>query len=110
MKKFMLCIFVGLLFCSLNSAQADLNLEAVDGDWSNPTGGTDITYPTVLGYSYGNGSQDQIRWGIPHVQTGNGQKSGLGFTGIAAPAKTIVLGDAFAIGELVHFNNAINSG
>lgn len=81
-----------------------LTVKSVDGDWSNPVGGTDILYQTV-GVGYGNGSQDQIRWG---ESTGAGQ-SGLGFTGIANNTD-ITVGTPFEIGQLVHFNRPIGSG
>ena len=105
MKKLKICIVACLLLFSLNSAQADLTLNSVDGDWSNPVGGTDINYFNGVAVGYGNGSQDQIRWG---TSTGEGQ-SGLGFTGVA-DGTTIQEGTAFAIGQLVHFNRPIGSG
>jgi hypothetical protein len=106
MRKFVMCIFVGLLFCSLNSAQADLNVKSVSGTWSNPVGGTNINYYYDVDVSYGNTDEDQIRWGTPTT----GGQSGLGFTGIAPPDVPITLGTAFAIGQLAHFNEPISGG
>ena len=102
MKKLKICIVACLLLFSLNSAQADLTLNSVDGDWSNPVGATDPQYYDGETVAYGNLSQDQIRWG---TSTGQGQ-SGLGFTGIA-DSTTIPEGSPFAIGQLVHFNRPI---
>ena len=111
MKKFATCMIICLLLLSVNHAKADLMLTAVDGDWSNPVGpGTSITENVIYNTSatndvwvgYGNNSQDQIRWG-----TGSSGKSGLGFTGIAPPDSTVVIGNAFEIGQLAHINNAI---
>ena len=113
MKKCTTCMVICLLLLSVNHAKADLSLTAVDGVWSDPVGPpaalSTVSYDNGVGVGYGNGLQDQIRWGTPH-STGNGQKSGLGFTGIAPPPDTIVIGNAFEIGQLTHFNNAINSG
>lgn len=111
MKKLEICIVACLLLFSLNSAQASLMLNYVDGDWSNPAGGDPLSYQTydgqtpVPGYPGGNGSQDQIRWG---GDTGQGQ-SGLGFTGIA-DGTSVPEGTPFEIGQLVHFNRPIDSG
>jgi hypothetical protein len=105
MKKLKFSIVVCLLLFSLNSVQADmLTVQSVDGAWSNPVGATDPITQTV-GVGYGNGSQDQIRWG---TSTGEG-KSGLGFTGIADDTD-ITVGTPFEIGQLVHFNRPIGSG
>jgi len=106
MKKLKICIVACLLLFSLNSAQADLTLNSVDGDWSNPVGATDPTYYDGVAVGYGNLSQDQIRWG---TSTGEGQ-SGLGFTGIADSSTVPEDGTPFAIGQLVHFNRPIGSG
>ena len=106
MKKLKICIVACLLLFSLNSAQADLTLNSVDGDWSNPVGATDPQYYDGETVAYGNLSQDQIRWGTP---TTSGQ-SGLGFTGIANSSTVPEDGTPFAIGQLVHFNNPIGSG
>ncbi len=107
MKKFTICILVGLLSFSVNSAQADLTLYAVDGDWSNPVGATVyVTYNNGVPVGYGNGLQDQIRFG----DTAPSVKSGLGFTGVAPPSSSFAVGAAFEIGQLTHINNPIPSG
>ncbi|MBC8468419.1 MAG: choice-of-anchor K domain-containing protein [Planctomycetes bacterium] len=100
MKKFTICMIICLLLLSVNHVKADLMLTAVDGDWSNPVGPgvSTVLYPSV-------GSQDQIRWGNHPF---GGEQSGLGFTGAATPP-AIVLGDAFEIGQLAHFNYPIYS-
>jgi len=106
MKKLEICIVACLLLFSLNSAQASLMLNSVDGDWSSPIGGDNIEYHTDSGYGWGNGSQDQIRWG---GDVAVDEKSGLGFTGIA-DSTPVPEGTPFAIGQLVHFNQSIPSG
>lgn len=109
MKKFTNGIVICLILFSVNYANADLTLKAVDEDWSNPAGpGTSISGNVTIidgvGVGYGNGLQDQIRWGTV------AEKSGLGFTGSAPPNLNVVIGNAFEIGQLVHFNNPIPMG
>jgi len=106
MKKLTTLIVICLLLFSVNHANADLTLTKVDGDWSNPAGPgiSTVQYLTVSGIGYGNGTQDQIRWGNAE------EKSGLGFTGSAPPNLTVVNGNAFQIGQLAHFNNPIPAG
>ncbi len=106
MRKLKITIVACLLLFLLNSAQADLMLNSVDGDWGTPTGTTDYTIydaspPVGPDYPTGNDTQAQIRWG---TSTGDG-RSGLGFEGVAAG--TIPEGSPFAIGQLVHFNRPI---
>jgi hypothetical protein len=101
------------LFLSAIPVQADLILETVDGDWTNPIGGSNITYVDAQAVAYGNGSQDQIRWGVPVTVQG---QSGLGFTGLMPDAvdfpagMPLTLDTPFEIGELAHFNNAQRLG
>ena len=109
MKKFKTGIVICLILFSVNYANADLTLKVVDGDWSNPVGpGTSISGNVLaidgVGVGYGNGLQDQIRWGTA------AEKSGLGFTGSAPPNLNVVIGDVFEIGRLTHFNNPIPMG
>jgi hypothetical protein len=111
MKKVIAIIVVScIVFGAANSAMADLTLTDVDGDWSNPVGGLNIIWNDGVGVAYGNGLQDQIRWG---VDIGNGQ-SGLGFTGVEDDGDftptNIILDTPFEIGELVHFNNSVQLG
>lgn len=106
MKLALSTILVVSLLAAVNTASA-VDVFAVDGDWSNPVGGTFIAYNNGVAVGYGNGLQDQIRWGTEYQ--GGGQ-SGLGFTGKAAPQFPIVEGTAFEMGELAHFNNPILFG
>ena len=112
MKKLTTFIVICLLLFSVNYANADpLNLTIVEGSWSNTTGGDSSFYEDRLDVSilYGNGSEDQIRWGDPAVS----DKSGLGFTGkvsLSTLPLPISLGTAFEIGQLRHFNNGVWSG
>lgn len=92
------------LLTAVNTASA-IDVFAVDGDWSNPVGGTNINYPMAVPVAYGNTMEDQVRWGTEYQ--GGGQ-SGLGFTGAASGP--IVLETPFEMGQLEHFNNPISSG
>jgi len=112
MKNFAICTVICLLFLSVNHAKAGLMLTAVDGDWSNPVrpaGSTkgSIIYNNGETDTYGNLLQEQIRWGEGE---NNGPQSGLGFTGVVGAATSsapIILGSAFEIGQLSHFNKPI---
>jgi len=106
MRRKLLFLGIGVLCLGAVPVRADLNLNAVDGDWANPVGGTNINLINGVGVAYGNTSQDQIRWG---TSTGYGQ-SGLGFTGKTPPSQPIALGTAFEVGQLVHFNNPTGGG
>jgi len=105
MKTKLAILSIVTLCLSAVPVQADLILDSVDGDWTNPIGGLDITYNTTP-VAYGNGSQDQIRWGVPVTPAG---QSGLGFTGImpaAVPPMILTPDTPFEIGQLAHFNNS----
>ena len=92
---------VTLVFGMAGVASA-LTLTSVDRSWSN----LDVsgTYNNGVSIIYGNGLEDQVRWGKP---AGPGGQSGLGFTGIALPYSIFDIGEAFEIGQLRHFNNPI---
>ena len=103
--KHTLSAFIVLMFlASINTASA-IDVLSVDGDWSNPVGGTNILFQSVA-VGFGNGTEDQIRWGTEYL--GGGQ-SGLGFTGRAPLADAADTGP-FQIGQLQHFNNPIVYG
>jgi hypothetical protein len=108
MKKFAACTVICLMLLSVNHAKADLMLTEVDGDWSSPAGPgvSTVNYIDGVTVGYGNGLQDEIRWG---EEAPGGEQSGLGFTGIKTPS-SIAIGDAFIIGQLAHFNNPIKVG
>jgi hypothetical protein len=93
-----------MFLASVNTASA-IDVLSVDGDWSNPVGGTFILFQSVA-VGFGNGTEDQVRWGTEFE--GNGQ-SGLGFTGMASLADAADTGP-FQIGQLRHFNNPIVFG
>jgi hypothetical protein len=106
MKKLAIVFVVALLCLGgayLPQAQA-LTLGSVDGGWSNVVGGASVITQNAT-VSYGNTNQRQVRWG-----TGTSGQSGLGFTGVAPPAKTFAPEADFEIGQLVHFNRPINAG
>ncbi|NLZ07115.1 MAG: hypothetical protein GXY19_18250 [Phycisphaerae bacterium] len=104
------CVLTAFAFAfmfSMGAGAAPTEVHGVDGDWDNPDGWPDglasLNYYSGVTVAYGNGSQDQIRWGAR-----TGTQSGLGFTGAASPM-TVVTGDPFAIGQLAHFNNPIGA-
>lgn len=88
-----------VLLLLLGSTANGLVLSSVDGTWGGVVGGDSVNFPTGVSVSYGNGLEDQVRWG---ESTGYGQ-SGLGFTGVASGA-SFAIGDAFEVGRLRHFN------
>jgi len=106
MKRLLLVACALTLFFGLVLNSHALTMSLVDGSWSNPVGGTNINFFNGVAVGYGNGLQDQIRWGVPQAV---GQ-SGLGFTGIAPPDQTFGIDETFQIGQLQHFNFPINTG
>jgi hypothetical protein len=112
MKRFSVFLLVlPLIFFTSGMASA-LTLDAVDGDWSNVVGGAPVNPIDGVAVSYGNESEDQIRWGVgipnPAVQ------SGLGFTGVVpdadlpgGPSINFDFDEQFQIGQLRHFNNVV---
>ena len=113
MKKllgFLTGLFMVLLLTGSASA---VTISFVDGDWLNAAGQyeahkhVDTTSPEVTGVTvtYGNTLEDQIRWG----DGAGDSQSGLGFTGVANGTE-FEFGDAFQIGQLRHFNVAIQAG
>lgn len=90
------------LVIAISGTAFGLTLSAVDGSWSNVVGGSNITFPNGVAVAYGNGSENQVRWGTP-----TNANSGLGFTGVAPPNQVFNVGDTFEIGQLRHFNNPI---
>jgi len=105
MKKLFTITLTLMLFGGVSNA-VTLTLDAVDGTWQNPVGGAPINYFYDVAVSYGNGDEDQIRWGV--VDPCDPQ-SGLGFTGrVPDPCSmSFDIGDTFEIGQLQHFNNPI---
>jgi hypothetical protein len=81
-----------------------ITISSVDGSWSNVIGGGGtVNFVNGVAVSYGNGSENQVRWG---QSQGLGQ-SGLGFTGVAPPPISFGVGEAFQVGQLQHFNTPI---
>ena len=100
MQKGMAVAVIGLVSAILGTTPASaLTLETVTGSWSNVVGGTNIGFYNV-------GAEAQVRWGDP----GNGDQSGLGFTGKPPPPVVFDVGAPFVIGTLRHFNNVIAPG
>ncbi len=108
LKSILAVVVLCLAFCAVPAvpAPAGFNLDAVDGIWANPVGGAGINYINGVVVGYGNGLQDQVRWG---TSLGSGQ-SGLGFAGKTPPDQAISLGTAFEVGQLAHFNNRTAGG
>jgi len=94
------------LLTAVNTAGA-IDVFAVDGDWSNPVGGSSINYVNGVFVPYGNNAEDQILWGTGYQSN---KQSGLGFTGSAGPQFTVIEGTPFQLGQLEHFNSFLVSG
>jgi len=110
MKKLLLTLMIAALALVTNTATATWTMTSDVGTWTGTNGGTDVHYQTVP-VLYGNTQQYQVRWGVPYglaPKTIDNQ-SGLGFTGKATPSVVFEVGDAFEIGELVHFNREIEN-
>lgn len=101
MKKLAVFLFAVFLLFGITSVANALTLSSVEGTWGTVIGGAPVNYINDVSISYGNGLEDQVRWG---VDIGDGQ-SGLGFTGASPPSETFDIGDAFEVGQLRHFNN-----
>jgi hypothetical protein len=112
MKRFSVFLLVlPLIFFTIGTANA-LTLDSSDGDWSNVVGGAPVNFIDGVGVSYGNESEDQVRWGegIPNPDV----QSGLGFTGVVpdldlpgGPSIDFDFDESFQIGQLRHFNNVV---
>lgn len=98
-------IFTCVLVLLTPPSTEALTLQTVDGGWSNIMHGGSVHFYDDVASGYGNGQENQVRWGTPAE---NGQ-SGLGFTGVAS-GSTFGPGDVFEIGQLRHFNTPILSG
>lgn len=87
--------------CSLVATNANaLTLNSTNGVWSNPIGGSNISYETI-------GDENQIRWGTPAgSRSADDENSGLGFTGVGVTP--IVIESEFLLGTLRHFNNPVS--
>lgn len=103
MKRATLVAVLLSVLAVVNSASA-YSVSNVDGDWSNVQGGTNVLIQDMAIGGYGNGTQNQVRWG-----TGPFGQSGLGFTGNATPLN-FNEGDTFEVGQLMHFNRNIETG
>ena len=66
MKTIVKLSIIGTILLASTMAKASSTLTSVDGVWSNPVGGTNITYNNGVSVGYGNGS-------------GNGSGNGFGF-------------------------------
>jgi hypothetical protein len=94
-----------MLIAACTSTAEALSLQNVEGSWSNILEGQNINLYNDVATAYGNGLEDQVRWGNPAED----YQSGLGFTGVAS-GSTFEVGDIFEIGQLRHFNHPIYSG
>ena len=104
----LLIVGVAMFLAASQVANAAVVLMYVEGDWMNPVGGVlssvNYIYDVDVSTGYGSGWQQQIRWGIPVTISG---QSGLGFIGVAPPAKKVDIGVPFDIFQLTHFNNRL---
>ncbi len=91
---------------SLAGQAGAITVSSIDGTWSNVVGGGGtVNFINGVAGDFGNGSENQVRWGTP---VGGGQ-SGLGFTGAAPPPITFGVGEAFQVGQLRFFNTPITA-
>ena len=104
-RHFYLLAIAILLLAAVGNANA-VTTTSVTGAWSNAVGGANVNYPIDVAIGYGNGLEDQVRWG---QDAGYGQ-SGLGFTGSAPPDQVFPLNTPFQVGQLQHFNNTVELG
>jgi hypothetical protein len=110
MKTFAAPLIIAALALVAHPAAASWTMTDDVGTWTGTNGGTNVQYQTVA-VAYGNTQQDQVRWGVPYGAPDTiDNQSGLGFTGKAAPAVIFEPGDAFEVGQLVHFNHEIYTG
>lgn len=111
-KSVLVSLMVAALALSANTATASLTMDSDVGTWTGTDGGVNVQTQTVS-VSYGNGSENQIRWGVPYLAPNTiDNQSGLGFTGRAPSSSpvTFELGDTFEIGQISHFNHEIGNG
>lgn len=100
-------ILAMVMLMAIASQAGAITLSSVDGSWSNVIGGgATVNFVNGVPVPYGNGSEEQVRWG---TSLGSGQ-SGLGFTGVAPPPISFGVGDTFQVGQLRHFNAPISAG
>jgi hypothetical protein len=86
---------------ALSNSGLSITMTSVDGNWLNVVGDpTPVMQSVSVGY--GNGTEDQVRWGDP-AGWFSCDRSGLGFTGAGTP-QTFAAEQAFEIGQLRHFN------
>jgi hypothetical protein len=84
-----------------------ITVSSTNGSWSNVIGGgATVDFSDGVAVLYGNGSENQVRWGTP-LDT---EQSGLGFTGVAPPPVSFGVGEAFQVGQLRFFNTPIAAG
>ena len=105
MKNIRIILFISFIICGFAGMASALTISMIDGNWTDTTGGYPINTFDGVSNSYGNGSQDQIRWGRTR-----GDQSGLGFTGNGPSPFDIGIDEVFELGQLEHFNNPIRSG
>jgi hypothetical protein len=102
-------LIVGMFLAANPAAEASVVLTYVEGNWMNPAGGAlaSVNYVYDVSAGYGSGRQQQILWGNPVTLSG---QSGLGFIGVASPARQVDIGVPFDLLQLTHFNNPVQIG
>jgi hypothetical protein len=102
-RRWIAVLVLEFVFCATSLGSADLfTLVDVTGNWSHVVGdGSNVHFCDDQPIAYGNGQEDQVRWGTPVVP---GKQSGLGFAGAVPPPSSFAAGDPFEIGQLRHFN------
>ena len=104
-----LSYLVAVAFLVIAYPMDAVTISQVDGTFSNAQGGPgsvpalfNLNFVDNVPVAFGNGQEDQIRWGLSLVE-----QSGLGFTGSAPPAFTVNVDEEFELGRLRHFNTPI---
>jgi VPDSG-CTERM motif len=101
MRTWVTALGVSIIALAFANSGSSITMTSVDGNWMNVVGDpTPVLQSVSIGY--GNGTEDQVRWGDP-AGWFSCDRSGLGFTGAGTP-QTFATEQAFEIGQLRHFN------
>lgn len=107
MKKLVLVLAGFGLLLATDVQAVTFTIGSIDGSWSNFVGPGVGTIVNGVSSSYGNGHEDQVRWGTPF--TSSDGMSGLGFAG-NSNGLVVSSGVAFEVGRLRHYNETIVVG
>lgn len=101
MRTWVTALGASIIALAFANSGSSITMTSVDGNWLNVVGDpTPVLQSVSIGY--GNGTEDQVRWGDP-AGWFSSDRSGLGFTGAGTP-QIFAAEQAFEIGQLRHFN------